>query len=156
AFGLILNEVISILNNNLKYLCQEDEGIVIVGLQPAGCMIRSQKPEMLKRYIDQELRDTHLCCTLEYLIRPIHQLNDVLHWNHTQSVIVDFTSGLVMDNEQYLAQLNLGKKVGMTFGRINSDILRTTWQIIKIRRKQKLIQRALQQMESKFLEEEEA
>jgi len=134
AFGLLLDEVVQILHRNLPSLCQQQEGLVIFGLQSAGSTIKSNKPFINNRILDHGHPDNHFCCTLEFSIVPRTLLKQDVDWEETQSVIIDFTTGIVMDKEQYLAQLQQAPNAveqGKILGHLNKDILDIAWGIVR-------------------------
>lgn len=132
-FALLMQDIIEILNNNLSHLCKDDEGIVITGLQPAVNMIHSSLPSTLNRKITED-DDSHLCCTLEYIVLPKEQLVNATHWTHTCSVVVDFTAGTLMDLNEYLSRLSLQvKQPGTVYGWLNYEILAAAWNIVKLK-----------------------
>lgn len=132
AFGLLIPEIINILEKNLDKLCKPDENIVVMGLQPAGQMIESSKPITLKRYLGKESSPQHLCCTLDYMVV---KSNDSLQteWGHTESIVIDFTAGALMNDKAYLSQLNVQKIPGEIYGSISSDSLSIAWKAARLR-----------------------
>lgn len=131
-FALLMQNVINILNENIQALCKVSEKLVIMGLQPACQMIQSSQAHQLNRYFDDGDPNKHLCCTLDYLVDD--KQSDSHEWQQTNTVIIDFTAGEVMDQRAYLQRLALCQDDGYIYGDIKPDLLQTAWQIFNIRR----------------------
>lgn len=133
AFGLLVPDIIQILQHNIQVLCQPEQMIVILGLQPAGQMLESKCPLELKRTYDQDNKSRHLCCTLDYLIVP-SETKDCHHdWNKTHSIVIDFTAGDIMNDRAYLAKVAMLDIPGVIYGRLNAESLKLAWRIARIK-----------------------
>lgn len=132
AFVLLMPEIIAVLNENLETICEPEQVMVIFGLQPATRMIASNKPLEKERFIEGLQPDYHLCCTLDFFKVAVDHMGSE-SWNCTDSIVIDFTSGEIMDSDQLLAKLNLDSKPGKLYGHINEDALEIAWTIAKIK-----------------------
>jgi hypothetical protein len=137
GFGLLLPEIITILNNNIDKLCPPGKGIVLFGLQPATMMIASNEPVSLNRYLKDYTPDYHFCCTLEYMVVDLDEIENFTAWEQTHSVIVDFTSGRIMDAAEYMsllqADLYAEGDSGQVYGKMNAYSLSLAWAIVQIK-----------------------
>ncbi len=134
AFALLMPEVIAILKENFNEVCEADQGIVIFGLQPASGMIASNRPLELERFVDGLQLDYHFCCTLDFFKVPMSQIDKADdHWHCTDSVVIDFTSGEVMDSDRFLSKLHALPEAGKLYGCIKEDALEIIWTITKIK-----------------------
>lgn len=133
AFALLMPEIFSILNEHLDDICDMDEVMVIFGLQPASRMFASNMPLEKERFIEGLQPDYHLCCTLDFFKVPMQQIESNDAWSCTNSVVVDFTSGEVMDSDRLLAKLQVSSESGKLYGRIKEDALDIAWTIAKIK-----------------------
>lgn len=133
AFALLMPEIISIFNDNFNDVCELGQGMVIFGLQPASAMIASNKPLEQERFIDGLQPDYHFCCTLDFFKVPMDQLDGSEAWSCTDSVVIDFTSGELMDSDRFLSKLHFLPEQGKLYGRINKEALNIAWTITKIK-----------------------
>jgi hypothetical protein len=133
AFALLMPEIISILNENFDDVCGLGHGIVIFGLQPASAMIASNIPLEQERFVDGLQPDYHFCCTLDFFKVPMSDINDSEDWNYTDSIVVDFTSGELMDSDRFLSKLHFLPEQGKLYGRINKEALNIAWTITRIK-----------------------
>lgn len=133
AFALLIPDIISILTENFNEFCGLDQGIVIFGLQPASRMIASNIPLEQERFIDGFQIDYHLCCTLDFFKVPMSQIDEA-DWHCTDSIVIDFTTGEVMDSDRLLSKLHYFlPEQGKLYGRIKKTALHTIWTIAKIK-----------------------
>lgn len=133
AFALLMPEIFSILNEHISDICNTDEVMVIFGLQPASRMIASNMPLEKERFIKGLQPDYHLCCTLDFFKVPMQQIESSDAWSCTDSVVVDFTSGELMDSDRLLAKLHASSENGKLYGCIREDALDIAWTIAKIK-----------------------
>lgn len=133
AFALLMPEVISALNDNLEDICTQDEALVIFGLQPASAMIASNLPLEKNRSIDGLQPDYHFCCTLDFFKVSLEECNNIESWTSTDSVIVDFSAGEVMDSDRFLAKLHGLPQAGTIYGNISAEALEIAWKIVRIK-----------------------
>ncbi|MEM1244230.1 MAG: hypothetical protein AAGG80_05355 [Pseudomonadota bacterium] len=134
AFVLLIPEIINLLSKNINKLCQPDQGILIFGLQPAGGMIASDQPIDLKRTIEGYQANYHFCCTLDYIAAPLAELETYKEWHNTQSIVIDFTAGELMDADHYAARLSQQRSQGTILGRINGRALAQVWAIYNLKK----------------------
>lgn len=133
AFALLMPEIISIINFNFSEICKPEESIVIFGLQPASAMIASNQPLELGRSIEGLQPDYHFCCTLDFFRTTTIEPHQNEEWVNTDSIIVDFTTGQMMDSDRFLAKLHFLPKQGKFYGRISKEALNIAWTIIRIK-----------------------
>lgn len=138
AFMVLMPEIFSILNENLDKICPDDQCIVIFGLQPASGMIQSSLPQEQNRFVKGLPPDYHLCCTLDFFKIQMDDMlnakNCVENWTCTDSVIIDFTEGSVMDLDRFLSKINKLSEHGLLYGLITSANLQVAWSIYKLKR----------------------
>lgn len=133
AFALLIPEIIRILNRNLNEICDPDQKVVIFGLQPASGMITSSQPFEKARFIKGLWLDYHFCCTLDFFKVKISEGYEAHNWHCTDSVIIDFTSGEIMDSDRFLAKLEGISDKNKLYGHIKEDLLNMAWKIANIK-----------------------
>lgn len=136
AFALLMPEIMAILTKSLNDLCEFDQGMVIFGLQPASGMISSNSPLEHERFIDGLPLDYHFCCTLDFFKIKLGQTDKNTIWGHTNSIVIDFTSGEVMDSDRFLSKVHFFADQGILYGRITKKALDIVWTIAKIKQTQ--------------------
>ena len=138
---LLIPNLIELLKSCFSKFCKEDQILALHGLQP--CMLALESESQKSR--DLKLSKNalaHLCCSLQYMVlskdsQKKEEPKKV--WDKTQTMVIDFTTGKVMDNEEYLAQaLKLPKK-GEVYGEMNPLELTKLWANIE----RKSLQRSL-------------
>lgn len=132
-FGLLIPDVVAILDQQVTQFCEQDEVIAIFGMQLCGGLLTSSFPEKTRRIIHSKVPEYHLCCTLDYLtVQPSH-LVTIKDWSSFRSIIIDFTRGLVMDGARYLAELfpNAPMPAGKLYGSLDPCKLAYVWEIIR-------------------------
>lgn len=132
-FGLLLPNVLKILHDNLYDLCDKEEEINIIGMQVSFTPIISDLPRILDRVVDPKHHDWHFCCSLNYLV--VRKVGDqkVKSWENAKSVIIDFTTGVVMDPNKYLSFVLNQEKGGTIYGYLDSSLLNKIWNLINIK-----------------------
>jgi hypothetical protein len=133
AFALLMPEIIKILQLNISRICPTGMGMVIFGLQPAGGMSVSNRPQLLNRRVKGQSNKSHFCCTLDYVLSPMEKIGVSEGWDHTHSIVIDFTSGEIMDCDRYHSQLFNKPETGVLFGRINNYTLNIVWKVVHIK-----------------------
>ena len=136
AFLSLLAGVVKILDAHRDQLCDTaKEVVVLFSLQHLSLNLTSDAPNLLHRKIDINRPTEHFCCSLEYLVLPKHQLNHVSSWQGAKSVVIDFTTGMVMDNDYYCCKLFNTKPTGQVYGKLNYQTLRQAWRAISLPKK---------------------
>jgi hypothetical protein len=105
--------------------------IAIFGLQTTSVGIESPIPFLQKRIFLNNQTRMHLCCTLSYLPVTAEELTQKSDWTGMQSVIIDFTRGVIMDNEHYIHELFHKGALGKVYGELNRSKLNQAWRMIR-------------------------
>jgi hypothetical protein len=130
-FVTLLPEIVQILNSNIQKLCGRDEVFAVIGMQLGPPMLSSIWPKLLNRIIHKNQPNHHFCCVLQYLIVKQDTLSTVDSWDGVQTMVVDFTTGTLMDADRYF-NIALGEKAkGVTYGRICRKQLSNAWQALR-------------------------
>ena len=66
-----------------------------------------------------------------HLTQPLFVIHT--QWENTHSLIIDFTTGDMMDREYYLSILNNAPKAGILLGKMNEEALKIAWKIVQLR-----------------------
>lgn len=139
AFALLIPDVVNLLSKHIDELCESHQRMVIFGLQPAGAMLTSNQPLASKRTLNLKgfQADFHFCCTLEYFLTSAEDIDSSTNWSQTYSLVLDFTSGEMMDTEQYIKRLFSDKTEFQIIGRLPERTLKIVWHIANIKQAQK-------------------
>jgi hypothetical protein len=129
-FMSLLPEIIKVLDNNIRTFCKEDQVLAIIGLQLGPPMMRSRTPEKLNRFIHKAYPHQHFCCVLQYMIVNRDDLENTTCWQGAQTLMVDFTTGDVMDGQRYIFRVLGDAPEGTVYGTINDKKLAAVWQTI--------------------------
>lgn len=127
SFSTLLPDIINIMHDNIKTLCEETEVLALFGFQVTSIPLTSELPQKLNRSIDENNPDFHFCCNLSYLALKTKQLKSVKTWNNAKSIVVDFTTGTVMDATQYLHQILEKGPEGNILGHLDQTLLDFAW-----------------------------
>lgn len=133
VFGLLIPDIVNLLDQQIAQFCAQNEVMALFGMQLCAGMLTSRFPEKTRRIIHRKVPDYHLCCTLDYLtVKPRH-LFTIKDWSSFQSIVVDFTRGLLMDGAQYLAELFPDNLVpsGKIYGSLEPRKLAYVWEIVR-------------------------
>jgi hypothetical protein len=130
AFALLLSDVVALLEQHSAQLCPTNQVIALFGLQPSSVALTSDYPLLLNRVLNKQHPNVHLCCSLAYLKTPKDQLSQIESWQGAQNLIIDFTTGIVMDGLCYLSQIFSEPKKGIVYGILNSVKLAKVWAIV--------------------------
>lgn len=130
AFRLLLPDIIELLESHIDQFCAQDQVMALFGLQPGSVALTSSAPGLLNRISNAQYPDTHLCCSLAYLTLSKQQLKQIQSWHGSQNIIVDFTTGLVMDGPRYLSQVFAESPKGIVYGSLNPAKLAMVWAIV--------------------------
>ena len=117
VFTSTFPSIIANLTANLDKICRgainHAPTITLFDLQVPVVAIWSELPQKLHRVIDARNPGQHFCRILRYY----------------RNLVIDFTTGEIMDDNQYLRRLNLTKKPGMVLGLIDPVALSNAWQL---------------------------
>jgi hypothetical protein len=116
SFIQTLPEILKLMSRSLDLLCQDkNKGILIVGIRPCVSMI-------------EENDRSHFCCSLEFEIHPLKELHQIDKRTHTFSVIINFSTGEIMNNDMYVNKLFIEYlKNAVIYGNIDSQTLSQCW-----------------------------
>lgn len=128
AFGVLLQSIITIFHQNLDKFCQPDQKLLLIGLQPLAIKYYSDYPIEKKRIFSADDSRAHFCCTLEYMRAGLSQPAN-MPWQDTRSILIDFTTGEVMDRDFFLARI-MGQDSGQdkVLGVMDEQQLAAAWQ----------------------------
>jgi hypothetical protein len=59
------------------------------------------------------------------------KINQLHSWQNSDSMVIDFTTGEVMDGKRYCSQLFGGPLQGIVFGSLAADKLEKVWAMVK-------------------------
>ncbi len=132
-FAFLIPDIITILCNNINQLCKENEVIAVFGIQPGPPPIESAQPLLLQRVLNKAYPRNHLCLVIQYLITTVDQMPQLTEWNGAKSMIIDFTTGRLMNDDYYISTIE-GKEhpKGIIFGAVDENKLDMIWDILKI------------------------
>jgi hypothetical protein len=131
AFLSLLPQIIKILEKQLTKLCKLNQVVALFGLQTAPIAIKSTLPVTSKRIINIKNTEHHLCCSLSYLITSAENFNHIKSWEGAENIIIDFTSGEIMDSDYYIAKLSNGApKRNHLYGALDASHLDAAWKSI--------------------------
>jgi len=116
SFINVMSEILTILSKSFNLICVEkNKGILIVGLKPCVSMIEKNSEQ-------------HFCCSLEYEVHPLNKLHQIDKRTHSKSVIINFTTGEIMNENMYVNQLFKDYlKNALVYGSIESQKLALCW-----------------------------
>jgi hypothetical protein len=131
SFASLLPDVVELLEKHIQQFCKETQEILILfSLQPGSVTVNSDTPITLNRIINDQCPTNHLCCSLSYLIVPKTEFKRVTSWQGAQTIMVDFTTGVVMDGDRYLSLLFSAAPAGIAYGNLNSTKLAQAWAVV--------------------------
>lgn len=129
-FSQLFPNIFKIIQLNIKKLCDKDEIVAIFGLQASFTPIVSSLPKQLNRVISDESPGCHFCCNLNYLSIKPRQCQKINSWGNAKAIVVDFTSGAVMDANRYLYKIFNKGDAGIIYGWIDRELLEKAWGIV--------------------------
>jgi hypothetical protein len=130
-FGLLLPDIVELLENRIDQFCTGDQVLALFGLQPGSIALASDYPQQHDRIINAQHPRVHLCCSLAYLTSAEQQLMQIETWHGSQNIIIDFTTGAVMDGRQYLALVLNQPLPGIIYGTLDEEKLTATWAMFR-------------------------
>jgi hypothetical protein len=128
VFGSFIPEILKIMETCHPTLSAGKPFLGVFGLQPVSMSLESEEPHRLSRIFDAQKSHQHLCYTIAYLPATAIELQHLTHWNGSDSLIVDFTRGHVLDKERYLFELFKIGNPGNILGQLNKIKLNLAWQ----------------------------
>lgn len=128
-FAVLFADIVITLEKQHHLLCQPDEVIAIFGIQAGPALLKSSQPLRLNRIICDGNPTYHLCLVLQYLVAKPSQLSQLSSWQGSRNLVVDFTTGQIMDPAYYVAlvQQQLPQQ-GLLLGRMNQHRLTKVWE----------------------------
>jgi hypothetical protein len=124
-FQVLLPDVTKIIEYNFDDLSDAKSYIAIFGFQTTGVAIESDFPIINNRIFLPDHMRSHLSCVLYYL--PVDDINQPQDWAYYKSVVIDFTSGIVMNANYYLYMMGARTTGGKVLGKINAHKLKEVW-----------------------------
>lgn len=134
-FDLLLSDIVHLLDKNITYLCNDNEIIALFGMQFGPPMLQSELPLTSNRIFNHKYPQEHFCCVLQYLVCASSTIASLQSWQGMQSIVLDFTSGLVMDGNCYIDKFHNRSSDGIIFGEISHHKLSKTWNKLNHRTK---------------------
>lgn len=129
-FAIFLGDIVKLVEKHFLELARSKPYIGIFGLQLTSLLVKSTVPLNKNRVFLQNSQESHLCCSLSYLPITESELNYVKNsndWSGSDNVVIDFTRGLVMSKERYIAELFKGTKKGRVYGKLDTHKLKLLW-----------------------------
>jgi hypothetical protein len=128
SFASLLPDIIELLEKHIHYFCLDAHQILaLFGLQPTSVTINTDMPINANRIINEQEPTNHLCCSLTYLVTSKLELEHIESWQDAQTIMIDFTSGLVMDGPRYMSMLFGGPLAGIAYGNLDHTKLAKIW-----------------------------
>ncbi len=125
--------IIKILEKQVAKLCQLNQIIAVFGLQTAPIAINSSLPIISHRIIDRKQPKRHLCCSLSYMVSSANDFANIKSWKETENIILDFTTGEIMDGNYYMTKLSHRPAVkGHLYGVLDSSELNAVWKNLSV------------------------
>lgn len=130
-FGLLMHNIIEVFDKHIERFCCDSEKIVLIGFQPIAVKYHSDLPIKFNRIYSKKDPRSHFCCSLEFIVVPIEQ-KDGFTWQDTDSILIDFSSGHIMDQNNFFKLLS-GRESVNHLGKIEEQLLNTAWQMFQVR-----------------------
>ena len=112
--GLVPN-LIRLLQEIQPSLCKKGQIMHLFGLQPCAIAPYSSEYKKADSRVHTQHSDPHLCCVLKYLLLYNHS-HQPSTWSEENTIVIDFTTGEVMDNQRYLSLVFNHKPEGISYG----------------------------------------
>lgn len=130
-FRYCLPNIVDILNHNKKKLCKKNEIIAVFGLQVTSAPLVSDTPKNTGRIISKDNPNIHFCCNLDYLPIPPHKKEKITSWRGSKTIAIDFTTGIVMNNSEYINRLfHKDCDAGIIYGYLEPALLTSIWRMV--------------------------
>lgn len=127
-FSNLMGNICDIIKSNINKFCNNNEVIAIFGLQPSIAPITSEIPKKLNRIINPKHPDWHFCCTLSYMALKTEKISTTKSWHNSKSIVIDFTTGAIIDADRYLTTILSQKINGTVYGCLQQDLLKQIWE----------------------------
>jgi hypothetical protein len=127
AFGSLLADVVGALEKNYQELSKNGLAIAVHGLQMTAIAVESRAPALLNRILIPTKPLNHFCCVLSYI--PIRDEEGMKQtdWSNSESIIIDFTLGLVINQQEYLYEVFKSGKRGKIYSCLDPGKLSMAW-----------------------------
>ena len=129
AFSLLIADLISFIHNHIEQFCEPDQMVGLFGMQVMTCSILSNLPKQLRRVGFPTHPQYHFCYTLNYLAFSKEKLETITDWHNYKSLVVDFTTGEIMDLTHYMYLLQFNDTPGTVYGNLNHQLLGDAWRL---------------------------
>jgi hypothetical protein len=124
-FSALIPEILNIIDKNFNELADGMSTIGVFGLQPVGFTPHSNTSIKKNGCATSHSLLNHLWCVLYFL--PTNSLSSIKSWGNFKSIVIDFTKGIVIDQERYLHCVIHSKGTGKIYGKINPEKLYNAW-----------------------------
>lgn len=144
-FAVLFADIVIALEQKHHLLCQPDEVIAIFGIQAGPALLKSRLPLRLNRIICDGNPTYHLCLVLQYLITKPSQLRQLSSWQGSRNLVLDFTTGHIMDPAHYVALVQQqALQQGLMLGQMNQQRLTRVWERLNLMNFKQALQRHYQ------------
>lgn len=127
-FAVLFADIVITLEQQHHLLCQPDEVIAIFGIQAGPALLKSKLPLRLNRIICDGNPTYHLCLVLQYLVTKPNQLSQLSSWQGSRNLLLDFTTGQMMDPVYYIGLMQQQPQQGLLLGQMNQQRLSRVWE----------------------------
>jgi len=127
-FLLLLPEAWRIIHQTLPHLYGSQEQIILFGFQQAPMGYFSDFPLKTGRIYQTHEPRQHLCYTLSYVTQERETIPLQTDWSKSKSLVIDFTTGAVMNANQYLSLLLEKELGGVIYGHLAFPLLQLAWE----------------------------
>lgn len=127
ALSALIPDITKALENNFHKLCKKNQVIALFGIQPGPPLLESEQPLQLNRVLSKSTPKQHLCLSLQYVVAASDKLEQLKNWEGASTLIIDFTTGLIMDSQYYFAKYFNCDLKGTVYAQIKSSSLDKVW-----------------------------
>lgn len=150
AFQMLIPHIVKLIDQNIDQFCHVHQIVAWFGLQVTSGGIQSNLPQQLNRIHYPYYANVHFCCVLSYLTVDHDAFSAIDSWQNYQSLVIDFTTGDLMDNQHYIFQMLGQSSPGRIYGQLDQKLLKKAW-TLATKEKQRLISKAAEQEDSVYL-----
>lgn len=119
----LLGEIVRLLDESKELICGETNcKIAIIGMQIIPRWLASKTAYKTRT----SGKNYHLCYLISYLLIG-HNQEKPRSWSHQETLVVDFTTGEIMDNDRYFSLAFGESKRGCQLGTIPQKQLDIAW-----------------------------
>ncbi len=122
----LLKEAIRVLDNSTTFF-QEKMEIYFYSIQFTPFSIESELPQTTQRIFQHKSPRIHLTCSLQYIKKNTSNYPTLNDFSHSDSIVIDFTSGEIGDRNYYLSKIKNKKSATGLLGMINKHKLNKAW-----------------------------